>query len=172
VQFQEVHGVDGGVAYTLVLLSDGTMWVRYGLATSEWEQWSVPPVAPRRGPASNTEDGQDNYPDSTLATPPAVGVPLTARQMAEAHAGRALPDGYWESMHRQSQAKWQRVADVANATPPAAPTEAVVWVDGETLRALRLMAGRSPRIVEDHHTQVLVERHMLRCRVAPEVGHG
>ena len=117
------------------------------------------------------DDGLTELHRYTLATPPAVGVPLTARQMAEAHAGRALPDGYWESMHRQSQAKWQRVADVANATPPAVPTEATVWVDGETMAALvevrqRGCIGMSP----EAYDRVLA--HMERCRVATEVGHG
>jgi hypothetical protein len=77
-------------------------------------------------------------------------------------------------VHDLANAEYQRGyekgrAEAALAPPPAAPTEAVVWVDAWTDGALAAAARGHALTTE----QTCAIRALLpRLRVAPEVGHG
>jgi hypothetical protein len=79
----------------------------------------------------------------------------------------AVDDDCWD---KDERAIFKRCADkleAALATPPGAPTEATVWVDGETMDVLKCARDGVPLSTSDVYTIIAL---MDRCRVAPEVG--
>jgi hypothetical protein len=72
---------------------------------------------------------------------------------------------------RDGEAAYDQCADeleAALATPPAAPTDAVVWMDADTYYMIRDVASG---VTRDHgYRQRLAAALLARCRVTPEVG--
>ncbi len=123
--------------------------------------------------------------EAALATPPAVGEVTPFRDAlrryrqawraleARASAGLERDSGQLDDLHQASRAlvnAHESEVAAAKSTPPAAPTEATVWVDGET-RSL-LVKFRVETMGDDYSVREagLLAALIDRCRVAPEVG--